>query len=199
MKRLFLLIFLFLFCLNVKAEEPLKFYSVVNKCSVISDKFLVVPVKVVSTNKGKMTTLISKYKLGNIYNSDDILVEVKNVTEGFKVSLDYLKDEDNFSNVYFYNSKEINASVNENILSFEFKITFNKEVPETINILGNEVLINKNASVCEYINGYEIKSYEKEVLVKKNNVIVYVLIIVMGFVIAFMGGLLWKCKKGMKN
>lgn len=198
MKKLFFMVLCFVLFIEVKAIEPLKYFNVINKCSVISDKSIVVPVSVTSTNSGNLTTLINKYKIGNIYNEENVVViEVKNVTDGFKVSVDNLRDEDNFSNVYFYNANELNVDVNANILYFEFVITFNDEVPDTINVLGNEVLISESESVCENINSYKVTSYEKEVIVKEKNIVSYVVIVIMSLIIYILGGLLWRCKKDL--
>lgn len=164
MKKLFFIV-ISLFCLigNVLAKdnEPLKLVSIVNKCSVIKDNTIVVPVRVITKNSGTLTNLIDEYTLGYIDNNKDIVkVRLTDINGVSNVTLDNKRDSNGRSLIRFYIEKDLSANKLDNVFSFNIQVEFTHKVPDTYYVLGTEIVIS-DKEVCEEVNGYKINEIEK--------------------------------------
>ena len=164
MKKLFFIV-ISLFCLigNVLAKdnEPLKLVSMVNKCSVIKDNTIVVPVRVITKNSGTLTNLIEEYTLGYIDNNKDIVkVRLTDINGVSNVILDNNRDSNGRSLIRYYIEKDLSANKLDNVFSFNLQVEFINQVPDTYYVLGTEIVIS-DKEVCEEVNGYKINEVEK--------------------------------------
>ncbi len=157
-KILFIIIGIFSFIGSVYANnEPLELVSIVNRCSVIKDNTITIPVNVVSINDGNLTTLIDEYTLGYVYNLDeDVLVKIIDVEGISSIKLDTEHNSDGMSLIRYHIDEDIESLKNNLVFSFTLQVEFRNEIPSTYSVLGNEVIIG-NDDLCQYINGYEVK------------------------------------------
>ena len=154
-----------LFCLlsisYAKENDPLNLVSVVNKCSVIDNNAIVVPVKVISKNDGTLTTLIEEYTLGYIDNlKDNVNIRLTNIEGVSNVKIDNNRDSNGRSLIRYYIEEDLSAKKLDDVFSFNIQIEFLDNVPDTYYILGTEVIIS-DQDVCEIVNGYQVNEVEK--------------------------------------
>ena len=154
-----------LFCLfsisYAKENEPLNLVSVVNKCSVIKDNTIVVPVRVISKNDGTLTTLIEEYTLGYIDNlKDNVNIRLTNIEGVSNIEIDNNRDSNGRSLIRYYIEEDLSANKLDDVFSFDIQIEFLDNVPDTYYVLGTEVIIS-DQDVCEIVNGYQITEVEK--------------------------------------
>ncbi|MGN1370839.1 MAG: hypothetical protein ACI4XM_00960 [Candidatus Coprovivens sp.] len=164
MKKIIFFI-LSLFCLlsisYAKENDPLNLVSVVNKCSVIDNNAIVVPVKVISKNDGTLTTLIEEYTLGYIDNlKDDVNIRLTNIEGVSNVKIDNNRDSNGRSLIRYYIEENLSAKKLDDVFSFNIQIEFLDNVPDTYYILGTEVIIS-DQDICERVNGYQVNEVEK--------------------------------------
>ena len=158
---------------------------VVDKCVVVSNKKAIVPVKVITLDKGSLPTNIERNVLGKILNSNDVEVNIKNIKSKYvdKINIDTLKTEDNLSNIYYSmdsNDGRISLEKYDELMNFDLEYVF-KDVPSSINVLGTNVYLN-NTETCQVINGYKT-----EVVVDNNDnhisniipIIVFIILIIV--------------------
>lgn len=174
MKKILLFIFyFFLFFKVVLANEASSLISIVNKCAVIKDNKVIIPVKVISENKGGLTALIGEYTLGKIENKENYNeVIINNVTgKNIKnVLVNPNRDSEHKSLINFYIDKDIHTEILEEVMSFNIEVNFKKEVKSNIFILGNDVVISDSAKVCEGINGFTIEEVQKTEYIDLNKI-----------------------------
>lgn len=154
-----------LFCLfsisYAKENEPLNLVSVVNKCSVIDDNTIVVPVRVISKNDGTLITLIEEYTLGYIDNlKDNVNIRLTNIEGVSNIEIDNNRDSNGRSLIRYYIEEDLSANKLDDVFSFNIQIEFLDNVPDTYYVLGTEVIIS-DQDVCERVNGYQITEVEK--------------------------------------
>lgn len=144
-----------------KENEPLYLVKVTNRCSVVSDNRIVVPVRVISENKGVLTSLIDEYALGYVDNNRDTMkVKITDIKGIDNVILDSKRDGYGRSLILYSLLEDLEANSLDEIVSFNIQVEFISQVPDTYYVLGNEVIIS-NEEVCREINGYEVKEIEK--------------------------------------
>lgn len=164
MKRVLLFIVsLFMIFGNVSAKnvEPLELVTVVNKCSVVRDNSIVVPVRVVSKNNGELSTLIDEYTLDYVDNHrDNIDINITNIEGVSNVIVDNNRDGNGRSLIRYYIDEDIKGNKLDTIFSFDIQVKFLDSVPDSMYILGTEVIIS-DKEVCEEINGYQVSEIEK--------------------------------------
>lgn len=207
MKKIIFII-LSLFCLvsisYAKENEPLNLVSVVNKCSVIDDNKIVVPVRVISKNDGTLTTLIDEYTLGYIDNlKDNVNIRLTNIEGVSNVTIDNNRDSNGRSLIRYYIEEDLSAKRLDDVFSFNIQIEFLDNVPDTYYVLGTEVIIS-DKEVCERINEYQITEVEKIEYVDLsqvdhsemiNNMIMKVILFILIIVVLILSVLLFKRKK----
>lgn len=207
MKKIIFFI-LSLFCLfNVsyaKENEPLNLVSVVNKCSVVKDNIIVVPVRVISRNDGTLTTLIEEYTLGYIDNlRDNVNIRLTNIDGVSNVKIDNNRDSNGRSLIHYYIDEDLIARKLDDVFSFNIQIEFLDNVPDTYYVLGTEIVIS-DKEVCERVNGYQITELEKTEYIDLNqidhkdiitNMIINVILIILVIIIFILIVLLCKRKK----
>lgn len=207
MKKIIFLI-LSLFCLfNVsyaKENEPLNLVSVVNKCSVVKDNIIVVPVRVISKNDGTLTTLIEEYTLGYIDNlRDNVDIRLTNIDGVSNVKIDNNRDSNGRSLIRYYIDEDLIARKLDDVFSFNIQIEFLDNVPDTYYVLGTEIVIS-DKEVCERVNGYQITELEKIEYIDLNqvdhkeiitNMIINVILIILVIIIFILIVLFCKRKK----
>lgn len=174
MKKILLFIFyFFIFFKVVLANEASSLISIVNKCAVIKDNKVIIPVKVISENKGGLTALIGEYTLGKIENKENYNeVIINNVTgKNIKnVLVNPNRDSEHKSLINFYIDKDIHTEILDEVMSFNIEVNFKKEVKSNIFILGNDVVISDSAEVCEGINGFTIEEVQKTEYIDLNKI-----------------------------
>ncbi len=135
------------------------YYTVTNKCAVVKDNKVVIPVTVRITNdKVKLSNLIEEYNLGYVDNYEDVLkLNIYGVNrDGMNVYVDYKRDSYGKSLILFNIDDNIELKRHEELVSFNIgvEILNNTEV-DKIHVLDNEVVLG-DESVCETINGYKV-------------------------------------------
>lgn len=207
MKKMFFII-VCLFCLigNVYAEdkEPLKLVSIVNKCSVVKDNTIVVPVRVVSKNSGSLTSLINEYTLDYIDNKkDEVTIKITDVYGVENVFLDNNRDSNGRSLIRYYIEEDMIKEKASEAFSFNLHIEFFNDIPDKYYVLGNDIVIGSE-DVCEYINGFQVNEIERVEYVYYpkinhsdmiNNLIIKIILVVLGIVIIILSYLLYRKKK----
>ena len=207
MKKIIFII-LSLFCLvrisYAKENEPLNLVSVVNKCSVIDDNKIVVPVRVISKNDGTLTTLIDEYTLGYIDNlKDNVNIRLTNIEGVSNVTIDNNRDSNGRSLIRYYIEEELSAKKLDDVFSFNIQIEFLDNVPDSYYVLGTEVIIS-DKEVCERVNEYQVIEVEKIEYVDLsqvdhsemiNNMIIKVILFILIIVVLILSVLLFKRKK----
>ena len=162
-KLLFIISCLFLLSGSVvaKGNDVLKVVSLVNKCSVVEENIVVIPVSVIGLNDGSLTTLINEYSLGYIDNDrDNVKINMTNINGVLDVVVDNNRNSEGRSLINYYLSEDIEATKLDKIMSFNIQIEFINEVPTNYYVLGSEVLL-ADEKICEEINGYKINEVEK--------------------------------------
>ena len=161
-----------LFTINiVNASDLLEIVPLSNRCSIVKDNKIVIPVRVVVTNDGVISNLIDEYTLGYIDNDrDNMKVSVSDVVGEFEIYIDYNRDSEGKSLLYYSNNQDINVKKNEEIISFNLEIEYLNDVPSTYYLFGSEIIISSDKDVCNTINGYEVKEVERKVYVDLSKV-----------------------------
>ncbi len=174
-KFIFIFVLLCSFINLVLAAEPSKLVVLTDRCNVVDDKEVTIHVEVMSTNDGIIAVLTDRFIIGRIINNDDMNISFNNIESNYtkQVILDSLKDENDRSNLNLYFDKDIHLKNGEKLITFNTNIKFNGDVPDSIYILGNEVLISDNELVCENVNGYKTEVIKTEVSIKKDMTIYY--------------------------
>ena len=165
MKKVFFLLICFVLNISyIYADNVPNVVSITNKCSVIKEKTIIVPVKVIALNDGVLTNLIDEYNLGKIDNvKDNMIININNVSGANinKLLIDYNRDENNRSYLKYSLNKDLKLNKLDRIIDFELEIKFNNDIPDSLYVLGNEIIVSNDKDVCDEINGFEIKEIER--------------------------------------
>lgn len=194
-KILFILLFL-LGMAPVYAKEPARLVTLTNQCGVLKEDTLVVPVEVVSLNDGGMSKLISEYVLGEMENQDTFTIEVKNLESKSvaSIEIDKLKDSQSYSHVKYRLTDDVDLAKGETLATFDLKVKFQEEVPDTIFVLGNEIHVSMDESICALINGYKVDVVEYEKVIEHNNMVLYTVVFGLGLVVILESAFLIRSK-----
>lgn len=199
-KVLFMIICMF--SLNiVNASGAIEMVPVTNRCSVVKDNKIVVPVDVVVTRDGIISNLIEEYTFGYIDNGRDTMIVNINDIEGYlDVKLDHNRDSEGRSLFYYSTSEDLELRKNDIAVSFKINVEFLEEVPDTYYLFGNEIVISEDEDVCELINGYQINEIERIVYIDSSDdnhscMVTYIILFILVIVILVLSILLYKRKK----
>ena len=151
---------------------------IVPRCGYVTNNKAIVSVDLVSLNDGFLSKELDEYQIGLIYHKDlDVRIDELNSGIVKNIKVDYLTDQDDNSKVYFVLKKDKNIKSMESIATFDIVINFNRDIPNKINILGNNVILSKDRDICKNINKYN-NSYtsERSIYLNKNLSIYYMII-----------------------
>ncbi len=186
MKKIILVILLFI--PFIVLADSAKLVSIVPRCAYISSKKLVVPVEIISQNEGIIDKTLTRYTIGKVYN-DNVVIRIKDISDkNYTISIDGLKDSNNYSEVSFVVNKNRNYKQYDKVLSFNIELLFEEDIPNKIYVLGTEVLLNKDKEVCYKINQYNSKDINSKVVYLNENNYPYIMIIgILVIVIVILG------------
>lgn len=164
-KILFIILSMFMLVGNVKAETYVNsYYSVTNKCAVVKDNKVVIPVTVYAGHdKVKLSNLIKENRLGYVDNFEDVLgLNIRGVNkDNMEVYVDYKRNSEGRSYILFNVDDNLELKTHEELVKFNVEVEiFNDVEINKINVLDNEVVFGDEAT-CEKINGYKITEVEK--------------------------------------
>lgn len=166
-KILFLFVLSFTFLCEVYAEGFVTYTSYASKCSNLVEGKVVVPVRVVSINSGNLRSNITNYNLGDI-DVNGALVSIDNIS-GDSILNVGLKDEvQGVSEIYFTLEDDIYLKNVSDILSFNLIYEFNDNIPSSINVLGNDVIVSQYEDICNTLNSFDITDLEEQAIVSEN-------------------------------
>lgn len=170
-KILFIIISLTCLISNVNASGVVKLVSVTNKCSVVNDNMITIPVNVFSRTDGILTSIVDKYTLGMIDNNQDSMIVNISDIEGDNISslvVDTKRDSNNQSYIYYSIIEDMNVNKLDKLMSFNLQIEFTKEIPDSYEILGAKVVLG-DEEFCELVNGYKVDTIERIKYKEVNN------------------------------
>lgn len=176
MKRI--IYFIVLFIPIIVSAKVASVTPIVPRCSYVTNNKLIVSVDLISINDGFLSKELDEYQLGMIYHKDvDIKIDELNSSIIKNIRVDYLTDEDDNSKVLFSLKKDKELKSMDKLGNFDIVIKFNDDIPNSINILGNNVIISKDKKICNKINEYN-NSYtaNRSVYLNRNLSIYYMII-----------------------
>lgn len=164
-KILFIILSLFMLVGHVSAESKVtSFYTVTNKCVVVKDNKLVVPVTVrVDNDKLKLSKLMKEINIGYITNYEDVLKSnIYNVdNDNVDIFIDYKRNSVGKSLVYFSLVEDMELKRHDTLVNFNIGIEIIKDTTiNKLDIFGNEVIVADEVT-CEKINGYKVTEVER--------------------------------------
>lgn len=164
-KILFIILSLFMLIGNVNAESKVtSFYTVTNKCVVVKDNKVVVPVTVrVDNDKLKLSKLMKEINIGYITNYEDVLKSnIYNVdNDNVDIFIDYKRNSVGKSLVYFSLVEDMELKRHDTLVNFNIGIEILKDTTiNKLDIFGNEVIVADEVT-CEKINGYKVTEVER--------------------------------------
>ncbi len=198
----FLLLLLFSFIV-VDAQSKADLVTIIDDCVYVSNNRVSIPVVVKSTSDGVITNLIPEYTLGMIDNNKDVMVvRVSDIKSDYginNVKIDYNRDNEGKSYVYYDVNKEIKIKRLDTLLSFNFDIEFLENVPNNLYLFGNDLLVSNDKEVCEVINGYKFEEIEKTIYLDNEDNSCYIYLIIILIFILLMTIILQKKKRVLKK
>lgn len=164
-KILFIILSLFMLVGYVSAESKVtSFYTVTNKCVVVKDNKVVVPVTVrVDNDKLKLSKLMKEINIGYITNYEDVLKSnIYNVdNDNVDIFIDYKRNSVGKSLVYFSLVEDMELKRHDTLVNFNIGIEILKDTTiNKLDIFGNEVIVADEVT-CEKINGYKVTEVER--------------------------------------
>ena len=164
-KILFIILSLFMLVGHVSAESKVtSFYTVTNKCVVVKDNKVVVPVTVrVDNDKLKLSKLMKEINIGYITNYEDVLKSnIYNVdNDNVDIFIDYKRNSVGKSLVYFSLVEDMELKRHDTLVNFNIGIEIIKDTTiNKLDIFGNEVIVADEVT-CEKINGYKVTEVER--------------------------------------
>lgn len=164
-KILFIILSLFMLVGHVSAESKVtSFYTVTNKCVVVKDNKVVVPVTVrVDNDKLKLSKLMKEINIGYITNYEDVLKSnIYNVdNDNVDIFIDYKRNSVGKSLVYFSLVEDMELKRHDTLVNFNIGIEILKDTTiNKLDIFGNEVIVADEVT-CEKINGYKVTEVER--------------------------------------
>ncbi len=169
-KLLFIIIGLTCLISNVSASGVVKLVSVTNKCSVVSDNVVTIPVNVFSRTDGILTSVVDKYTLGMIDNKQDSMIVNISDIEGDNISslvIDTKRDSNNQSYIYYSIIDDMNLNKLDKLMSFNIQIEFTQEIPDSYDVLGTKVTLG-DEEICELVNGHKVDIIESVIYKELN-------------------------------
>ncbi len=158
---------------NVAIVNP-----IVPRCSYVTNNKAIVSLDLISINDGLLSTKLDEYQLGIIYHDNvDIKIDELNSSVIKNIKVDYMTDDNGNSKVYFILKQDKDIKSMESIATFDIVITFNSEIPNKINILGNDVILSKDKNICKNINKYNNSYTSDRSIYLNNNLSIYYMII----------------------
>ena len=150
---------------HVSAESKVtSFYTVTNKCVVVKDNKVVVPVTVrVDNDKLKLSKLMKEINIGYITNYEDVLKSnIYNVdNDNVDIFIDYKRNSVGKSLVYFSLVEDMELKRHDTLVNFNIGIEIIKDTTiNKLDIFGNEVIVADEVT-CEKINGYKVTEVER--------------------------------------
>ena len=150
---------------HVSAESKVtSFYTVTNKCVVVKDNKVVVPVTVrVDNDKLKLSKLMKEINIGYITNYEDVLKSnIYNVdNDNVDIFIDYKRNSVGKSLVYFSLVEDMELKRHDTLVNFNIGIEILKDTTiNKLDIFGNEVIVADEVT-CEKINGYKVTEVER--------------------------------------
>lgn len=180
MKKLFLILLLFI-CESVYAIQPVELVSISNKCSVVNHNKTIIAIEVLNTNEGELSKLIHNYKLGNLEHAESYDLHISHLESKYinHLLIDTLRDSNQRSNVNYMIEDDVKLKKNETFASFWLEIEILEDVPKSIYVLGNQVILSADEQVCERINGYkgEVIEINQSIVHDKK---IYIFLILLG-------------------
>lgn len=164
-KILFIILSIFMLVGHVSAESKVtSFYTVTNKCVVVKDNKVVVPVTVrVDNDKLKLSKLMKEINIGYITNYEDVLKSnIYNVdNDNVDIFIDYKRNSVGKSLVYFSLVEDMELKRHDTLVNFNIGIEILKDTTiNKLDIFGNEVIVADEVT-CEKINGYKVTEVER--------------------------------------
>ncbi len=164
-KIMFIILSIFMLVGNVSAESYVtSFYTVTNKCAVVKDNKVVIPVSVkVDNNKLNLTKLMEKTKIDYVTNYEDVLklniYAINN--DNVNVYVDYKRNSVGESLVYFNILEDMTLKRHDELVGFNIGVEILNDVEiNKMNVFGNEVVF-ADEKTCEKINGFKVTQIEK--------------------------------------
>lgn len=162
---LFLLLSLFMLVGNVRAESKVtSFYTVTNKCAVVKDNKVVIPVTVrLDSDKMKFSSLMEQMRIGYVTNYEDVIdLNIYGVNkEDIDVYVDYKRNSVGESLVYFTVSEDTELTRHDELVSFNIGVDIISDTTVTkMNVFDNEVILADDKT-CEILNGFKVTEVEK--------------------------------------
>lgn len=163
-KILFIVFSMFLMFGYVNADNYMSNYAILtNRCSVIKDNEVVIPVIVRTLNDVKLSKLINEYNLDYVDNYEDVLsLNIRNIsTDKIDIYVDYNRDSDGRSLIKYKVNEDIEIKSNEELVSFDLVVKVIKDFEiNKINVLGNDIVLSDDG-ICESINDFKITEVER--------------------------------------
>lgn len=150
---------------HVSAESKVtSFYTVTNKCVVVKDNKVVVPVTVrVDNDKLKLSKLMKEINIGYITNYEDVLKSnIYNVdNDNVDIFIDYKRNGEGKSLVYFSLVEDMELKRHDTLVNFNIGIEIIKDTTiNKLDIFGNEVIVADEVT-CEKINGFKVTEVKR--------------------------------------
>ena len=162
---LFLLLGLFMLVSNVSAESKVtSFYIVTNKCAVVKDNKVVIPVTVrLDSDKMKFSSLMEQMRIGYVTNYEDVIdLNIYGVSkDNIDVYVDYKRNSVGESLVYFDVSEDMELNRHDELVSFNIGVEILEDTNvNKMNVFDNEVVL-ADEKTCEILNGFKVTEVEK--------------------------------------
>ena len=162
-KILFIILSMFMLVWNVKAETYVNsYYSVTNKCAVVKDNKVIIPVTVKANIGMKISNLIGDHRIDYIDNLDSLDINISNVSnDKLNVLVDYKKNSEDKSFIIFTTLEDFVLKRHDILTSFDLEVEIlNGALIKKIDVLGNEVVFG-DEETCENINGFKVTEIER--------------------------------------
>ena len=164
-KMLFIVLSLFMLIGNVNAESKVtSFYTVTNKCAVVRDNKAVIPVTIrLDNDQMKFSSLMKEMRIGYVTNYEDVIdLNIYGINkEGMDVYVDYKRNSEGKSLVYFELVNDIELKRHDELVSFNIGVELlNDKSVYKMDVFSNEVILADEAT-CEIVNGYKVTEIER--------------------------------------
>ena len=164
-KILLVIIIMFMLVGNVYAESKVtSFYTITNKCAVVKDNKAVIPVTVrLDNDQMKFSSLMKEMRIGYVTNYEDVIdLNIYGINkEGMDVYVDYKRNSEGKSLVYFELGNDIELKRHDELVSFNIGVELlNDKSVYKMDVFSNEVILADEAT-CEIVNGFKVTEVER--------------------------------------
>ena len=164
-KILFIILSLFMLVGHVSAESKVtSFYTVTNKCAVVKDNKAVIPVTVrLDNDQMKFSSLMKEMRIGYVTNYEDVIdLNIYGINkENMDVYVDYKRNSEGKSLVYFELGNDIELKRHDELVSFNIGVELlNDKSVYKMDVFSNEVILADEAT-CEKINEFKVTEVER--------------------------------------